>query len=39
MLAGRGDEMGKEKQADRGKLGPKSNGNIENSFKFPEFEF
>jgi hypothetical protein len=30
--AGRGDEMGKEKQAGRGKLGPKSNGNIENCF-------
>jgi hypothetical protein len=30
--AGRGNEMGREKQAGRGKLGPKSNGNIENSF-------
>jgi hypothetical protein len=30
--AGMGDEMGKEKQADHGKLGPKSKGNIEKSF-------
>jgi hypothetical protein len=30
--AGRDDEMGKEKQALRGKLDPKSKGNIEKSF-------
>jgi hypothetical protein len=30
--AGRGDETGKEKQADHGKLGSKSKGNIEMSF-------
>jgi hypothetical protein len=30
--AGREDETGKEKEAARGKLGPKSKGNIEYSF-------
>jgi hypothetical protein len=30
--AGREDEIGKEKQALSGKLGPKSKGNIEKSF-------
>jgi hypothetical protein len=30
--ARKGDETGKEKQANGGKLGPKSNRNIENSF-------
>jgi hypothetical protein len=30
--AGKEDETGKEKQAGRGKLGPKRKGNIEKSF-------
>jgi hypothetical protein len=30
--AGRGDETGKEKQVDHGKLGTKRKGNIEKSF-------